>query len=56
MSLSVWQQPEIIYWSGILASNFQQLLGRELVENANTPEQIAKALFQAPFVLSLIHI
>ena len=51
MSLSVWQQPEIIYWSGILASNFQQLLGRELVENANTPEQIAKALFQAPFVL-----
>ena len=51
MCLSVWQLPEIISWSEILAKNFQQLLGRELIANAKTPEQIAKALFQAPFVL-----
>ena len=51
MCLSVWQQPEIISWSEILAKNFQQLLGRELIANANTPEKLAKALFQAPFIL-----
>lgn len=51
MCLSVWQKPEIISWSAILATTFQQLLGRELIVNVKTPEQIAKALFQAPFVL-----
>jgi len=51
MCLSVWQKPEIISWSEILANSFQQLLGRELIANANTPEIMAQALFKAPFAL-----
>lgn len=50
-SLPVWQKPEIIRWSQILATSFQQLLNRELIESANTPEQLAAALFSAPFVV-----
>lgn len=51
MSLSIWKQPEIISWSQILVKNFQQLLGRELIDSNQTPEQLAKNLFEAPFVI-----
>ena len=51
MSLSIWQQPEIICWSQILIKSFQQLLGKNLVAPANTPEQLAQTLFDAPFVV-----
>lgn len=51
MCLPLWRQPEIINWSEILAKNFQQLAGRELIANAHTPEQLAQALFEAPFIL-----
>ena len=46
----LWQQPEVIRWSQILAQNYQQLLGKELFPS-NTPEELAKALFHAPFVI-----
>ena len=46
----VWQQPEIIRWSQILAQSYQQLLGKEL-SPSDTPEELAKALFNAPFVI-----
>ena len=49
--LLLWKQPEIIRWSQILAQSYQQLVGKELVSLANTPEELAKALFHAPFVL-----
>ncbi len=51
MSLSIWQQPEIIRWSQILSGNFNQLLDKDLVAPANTPEQLAQTLFNAPFVV-----
>ena len=51
MSLSIWQQPEIIRWSQILSGNFNQLLDKDLVAPANTPEQLAQTLFNAPFVI-----
>ena len=51
MSVPVWKQPEIICWSQILAESFKQLLGKELIEPLSTPEQLAKDLFYAPFVI-----
>ena len=51
MSLPTWQQPEIIRWSQILSRNFNQLLDKDLVAPANTPEQLAQTLFNAPFVV-----
>ena len=49
-SLCLWQQPEVIRWSQILAQSYRQLLGKEL-SPSNTPEELAKALFHAPFVI-----
>lgn len=51
MSLPVWQQPEVIRWSNILAENFKQLLGKELINSVGTQEKFAEDLFHAPFVL-----
>ena len=51
MSVPVWKQPDIIRWSQILAESFKQLLGRELIGSIITPEQLAKDLFYAPFVV-----
>ncbi len=51
MSLSIWQQPEIIRWSQILIENFNQLLDKDLIAPVNTPEQLAQTLFNAPFVV-----
>lgn len=51
MSLPVWRQPEVIRWSKILARNFKQLLGKELINSVSTPEKLAENLFYAPFVL-----
>ena len=51
LSSCLWQQPEVIRWSQILAKSYRQLLGKELVSPSNTPEELAKALFHAPFVV-----
>lgn len=48
--LPIWQQPEVIRWSRILAASYKQLLGKELIDVAAT-EQLAEALFHASFVL-----
>ena len=47
----VWQQPKIIRWSKILADSYRQLLGENLIDLVDTPEQLSQALFHAPFVL-----
>jgi hypothetical protein len=47
----IWQQPKVIRWSQILANSYQQLLGRKLLNTANTPQALAQALFNAPFVV-----
>jgi hypothetical protein len=57
--MSIWKQPEIIRWSQILATSFQQLLvgkvsrqeNRPLIDNYTSPEQLSEALFHAPFVI-----
>ncbi|MGL4882279.1 MAG: MEKHLA domain-containing protein [Waterburya sp.] len=50
-NLLVWQKPEIIRWSQILFNSYKQLLGKELIKSVNTPEELAVALFSAPFVV-----
>ena len=51
MTVSVWQQPEIIVWTQILLNSYQQLLGKELIaRNVDITEQ-AKHLFYAPFAV-----
>ncbi|MEL6909697.1 MAG: MEKHLA domain-containing protein [Cyanobacteria bacterium J06629_2] len=47
----IWQQPEIIRWSQIMADSYRQLVGENLVDLAENPEQLAHNLFFAPFVL-----
>ena len=47
----IWQQPKIIRWSQILADSYRQLLGENLIDSVDTPEQLSQALFDAPFVL-----
>ena len=47
----IWQQPEVIRQSQILAQSYQKLLGRELIALSHTPEELAEALFDAPFVV-----
>ncbi|MDJ0595609.1 MAG: MEKHLA domain-containing protein [Pleurocapsa sp. MO_226.B13] len=49
--LPIWQQPEVIRWSQILANSYQQLLGKKLIASVDTPEELAQELFQAPFVV-----
>lgn len=49
-SLPIWSQPAIIRWSQILANSYHLSLGENLVD-ADTPEQLSKVLFHAPFVL-----
>ncbi|PSB07890.1 MEKHLA domain-containing protein [Pleurocapsa sp. CCALA 161] len=51
MTTPVWQQPEIIRWIQIVSDSYRQLLGKDLIDSANTPEQLSKALFYVPFVL-----
>ena len=50
-SLSIWQQSEVISWSQILVNNYQQLLGKQLINSVDSPEKLSKALFYAPFAL-----
>lgn len=50
-SLLIWQQPEIIRWSQIMAASYQQILGDKLIESDYKPSELAKTLFYAPFIL-----
>ncbi len=50
--MSIWQQPEIIRWSQILATSFYQLFDRQLITNPTSPAQLATDLFNAPFVIA----
>jgi hypothetical protein len=57
VNLPLWQQPEIVRWTQIVANSYQQLLGRNLIDTFDlmdaleTPEQLSQTLFHAPFVL-----
>ncbi|NER35620.1 MAG: MEKHLA domain-containing protein [Oscillatoria sp. SIO1A7] len=50
-SLLPWQQPEIIKLSDRIFNSFEYWLKRPLIEVGDSPEEIAQALFEAPFAL-----
>lgn len=50
-SVIPWQQPEIIQLSQRAVKSFEYWLERPLIEVEDSPEAIAIALFEAPFVL-----
>ncbi|MDM9381334.1 MEKHLA domain-containing protein [Chlorogloeopsis sp. ULAP01] len=47
-----WQQEAVIYHSQRLLKSFHYWLGYSLLDVNGSPEKIAQALFQAPFVLA----
>jgi hypothetical protein len=46
-----WTDPAIIRWNQLLLDSFLRWLGRELIERRGNPEEQAKALYHAPFVV-----
>lgn len=49
--LPLGKMPEIIRWSQILVNSFRQLLGKDIIASGDTGEELALALFTAPFVV-----
>jgi MEKHLA domain len=46
-----WADQTVVRWSQLLLDSFRRWLGRELIERKGNPEEQAKALYQAPFVV-----
>ena len=46
-----WADPAIIRWNQLLLDSFRRWLGRDLIERKGSPEEQAKTLDQAPFVV-----
>ena len=46
-----WADPAIIRWNQLLLDSFRRWLGRDLIERKGSPEEQAKTLYQAPFVV-----
>ena len=47
---AIWQQPKVIRWSQILTNSYEGLFNKKLI-SSNNPQQLAQALFHAPFVV-----
>ena len=46
-----WADPAILRWNQLLLDSFRRWLGRDLIERKGSPEEQAKTLYQAPFVV-----
>ena len=46
-----WTDPAIVRWSQLLLDSYRRWLGRDLIERKGSPEEQAKALYHAPFVV-----
>jgi hypothetical protein len=46
-----WTDPAIVRWNQLLLDSFRRWLGRELIERKGSPDEQAKALYRAPFVV-----
>jgi len=51
MSSALWTQPAIMTWSQFLLESFHRWTGRELLARTSSPEDQARALFTAPYVI-----
>lgn len=47
-----WAEPDIVSWSRLLLRTFRQKVGRDLIPRNGSPEDQARALFLAPFVVA----
>ena len=50
-SSQVWQEPAVVRWSQLLLDSYRHWTRRELLERTGSPEEQARALFAAPFVV-----
>lgn len=46
-----WTNSSVIRWNKLLLDSFRRWLGRDLIERKGSPEEQAKALYHAPFVV-----
>ncbi|HSN03966.1 MAG TPA: MEKHLA domain-containing protein [Nitrospira sp.] len=51
MASALWAQPAIVTWSQCLLESFRRWTGRELLDRTGSPEDQARALFTAPYVV-----
>jgi len=47
----IWQEPVVVTWCQLLLDSYRHWTGRELLERRGSPEEQARALFAAPFVV-----
>jgi MEKHLA domain len=48
---TIWTDPQIIYWTGILLDSYCQLIGKDLIDRNQSPNIQAEMLYQVPFVV-----
>ncbi len=46
-----WLEPAVVRWCQLLLDSYRHWTGRELLERTGSPEERARALFAAPFVV-----
>ena len=46
-----WADSAVIRWNQLLLNSFHRWLGRDLIERKGSPEEQARALYHAPFVV-----
>lgn len=51
MSIGSWSHPLVVVWSQLLLDSFHRWTGRELLTRNGLPEEQARVLFAAPFVV-----
>lgn len=51
MSIGSWSHPLVVVWSQLLLDSFHRWTGRELLTRTGSPEEQARALFAASFVV-----
>jgi hypothetical protein len=51
MSIGSWSHPLVVVWSQLLLDSFHHWTGRELLARTGLPEEQARVLFAAPFVV-----
>lgn len=51
MASSPWSHPSVVVWSRLLLDSFRRWTGRDLLTRTGSPEEQARALFDAPFVV-----
>jgi MEKHLA domain len=48
---TIWTDPQIIYWTGILLDSYCQLIGKDLIDRNQSPNIQAEMLYQVSFVV-----